>query len=144
MDLRFTALTPICSNGLSSSNLVEGFYGRDVLSTTQSSAVATARLHITSRCTYPFLWSADHNNCEYCKAGLENLCNEPQFTGYTRDGGYAELTTADERFCVPIPEAYTNAEAAPLMCAGLIGFRSLAKTGNARRVGVYGLAPPLT
>src|SRR5262245_20658964 len=76
--------------------------------------------------------------CEYCKAGLENLCNDPEFTGYTRDGGYAELTTADERFCVPIPGSYTDPEAAPLLCAGLIGFRSLAKTGDAQRIGVYG------
>ena len=95
------------------------------------------RFAIGNRVGIPWLgWTC--GICEYCKAGLENLCNEPQFTGYTRDGGYAELTTADERFCVPIPEAYTNAEAAPLMCAGLIGFRSLAKTGNARRVGIYG------
>jgi propanol-preferring alcohol dehydrogenase len=76
--------------------------------------------------------------CEYCKAGLENLCDNPQFTGYTRDGGYAELTAADERFCVPIPDSYTDAEAAPLLCAGLIGFRSLAKTGDAHRIGMYG------
>jgi len=76
--------------------------------------------------------------CEYCKAGLENLCNDPEFTGYTRDGGYAEMTTADERFCVPIPNSYTDFEAAPLLCAGLIGYRSLVKTGNARRVGIYG------
>src|SRR5262249_38162294 len=60
--------------------------------------------------------------CEYCKAGLENLCDNPQFTGYTRDGGYAETTLADERFCVPIPPIYTDREAAPLLCAGLIGF----------------------
>jgi len=76
--------------------------------------------------------------CEYCTSGLENLCNTPEFTGYTRDGGYAELTTADERFCVPIPDAYSDTEAAPLLCAGLIGFRSLAKTGKARRIGIYG------
>ncbi len=76
--------------------------------------------------------------CEYCKMGLENLCNAPQFTGYTRDGGYAELTTVDERFCVRIPEAYSDIEAAPLLCAGLIGFRSLVKTRDAQRVGIYG------
>ena len=76
--------------------------------------------------------------CPYCKAGMENLCDNPQFTGYTRDGGYAELTAADERFCVPIPSSYTDAEAAPLLCAGLIGFRSLVKTGDAQRVGIYG------
>ncbi len=72
------------------------------------------------------------------QAGLENLCDSAQFTGYTRDGGYAQLTTADERFCVPIPEFYADEEAAPLLCAGLIGFRSLRKTGDARRIGIYG------
>jgi propanol-preferring alcohol dehydrogenase len=76
--------------------------------------------------------------CDYCRAGRENLCDQPEFTGYTRDGGYTELTTADERFCVPIPEDYTDAEAAPLLCAGLIGYRSLLKTGGARRLGIYG------
>jgi propanol-preferring alcohol dehydrogenase len=76
--------------------------------------------------------------CEYCRAGLENLCNQPQFTGYTRDGGYAEMASADERFCVRIPEIYADAEAAPLLCAGLIGFRSLTKAGNAERIGIYG------
>ena len=76
--------------------------------------------------------------CPYCRAGMENLCDNPQFTGYSRDGGYAELTTADERFCVPIPDTYADAEAAPLLCAGLIGFRSLMKTGNAQKVGIYG------
>src|SRR5215471_8770962 len=74
--------------------------------------------------------------CTYCKAGMENLCDNPQFTGYTRNGGYAELTTADERFAVPIPNVYGDTEAAPLLCAGLIGFRSLVKTGDARRLGI--------
>jgi propanol-preferring alcohol dehydrogenase len=69
---------------------------------------------------------------------MENLCDRPLFTGYTRDGGYAELTTADERFCVPIPPIYSDTEAAPLLCAGLIGFRSLVRAGDARRVGLYG------
>jgi propanol-preferring alcohol dehydrogenase len=69
---------------------------------------------------------------------MENLCDNPQFTGYTRNGGYAELTTADERFAVPIPEMYSDTEAAPLLCAGLIGFRSLVKAGDARRLGIYG------
>jgi propanol-preferring alcohol dehydrogenase len=76
--------------------------------------------------------------CPYCKAGMENLCDNPQFTGYTRNGGYAEFTTADERFAVPIPQMYSDPEAAPLLCAGLIGFRSLVKTGDARRLGIYG------
>jgi propanol-preferring alcohol dehydrogenase len=69
---------------------------------------------------------------------MENLCDQPQFTGYTRNGGYAELTTADERFCVAIPQSYSDTEAAPLLCAGLIGFRSLVKAGSAQRLGIYG------
>jgi propanol-preferring alcohol dehydrogenase len=69
---------------------------------------------------------------------MENLCDNPQFTGYTRNGGYAEFTTADERFAVSIPQMYSDPEAAPLLCAGLIGFRSLVKTGDARRLGIYG------
>ena len=76
--------------------------------------------------------------CQYCKSGLENLCDDPQFTGYTRIGGYAEFTTADERYCLPIPDTYSSVEAAPLMCAGLIGFRSLTKTAGAQSVGIYG------
>jgi propanol-preferring alcohol dehydrogenase len=76
--------------------------------------------------------------CPYCKTDRENLCDSPQFTGYTRDGGYAELVTADERFCVPLPDRYSDAEAAPLLCAGLIGYRSLTKTRDAQRVGIYG------
>lgn len=76
--------------------------------------------------------------CKFCKSGRENLCDRAEFTGYTRNGGYAEFTVADERFCFPIPGDYSDAHAAPLLCAGLIGFRSLAKTGNARRLGIYG------
>jgi propanol-preferring alcohol dehydrogenase len=76
--------------------------------------------------------------CQFCKAGMENLCDTPEFTGYTRNGGYAECTIADERFCVRIPEIYSSAEAAPLLCAGLIGFRSFVKTGLAKRLGIYG------
>lgn len=76
--------------------------------------------------------------CKYCRDGRENLCDRAGFTGYTRNGGYAEFTVADERFCFPIRGGQPDANAAPLLCAGLIGFRSLAKTGNAKRVGIYG------
>jgi propanol-preferring alcohol dehydrogenase len=76
--------------------------------------------------------------CEYCRTARENLCDRARFTGYTLDGGYAEYTVADERFCFRIPETYTDVEAAPLLCAGLIGYRSLTKTGDARRLGIYG------
>ena len=76
--------------------------------------------------------------CEYCRTGRENLCDQARFTGYTFDGGYAEYTIADQRYCFPIPDSFSDAEAAPLLCAGLIGYRSLVKTGGARRVGIYG------
>jgi len=76
--------------------------------------------------------------CCYCQSGQENLCDHAKFTGYTLDGGYAEYIIADPRFCFPIPKAYSDAEAAPLLCAGLIGYRSLVKAGNAKRLGIYG------
>jgi propanol-preferring alcohol dehydrogenase len=69
---------------------------------------------------------------------MENLCDHALFTGYTIDGGYAEYTVADERFCIPIPELYSEIEAAPLLCAGLIGYRSLTKAGPAEKLGIYG------
>jgi alcohol dehydrogenase, propanol-preferring len=76
--------------------------------------------------------------CGYCRAGQENLCDSGRFTGYTMDGGYATHTIADARYCLPIPDEYTDVEAAPLMCAGLIGYRSLVKAGGAERLGIYG------
>ena len=76
--------------------------------------------------------------CHFCRSQRENLCDAARFTGYTLNGGYAEYTVADARFCFRIPEAYSDAEAAPLLCAGLIGYRSLVKAGNARRLGIYG------
>jgi alcohol dehydrogenase, propanol-preferring len=76
--------------------------------------------------------------CRYCRAEQENLCDDARFTGYTVDGGYAGYTVADERYCFPISDAYSDVEAAPLMCAGLIGYRSLVKAGEAERLGIYG------
>jgi propanol-preferring alcohol dehydrogenase len=76
--------------------------------------------------------------CEFCRSERENLCDRARFTGYTLDGGYAEFVVADERFCFPMPKNYSDAEAAPLLCAGLIGYRSLVKTGSAKRLGIYG------
>src|ERR687883_1607280 len=75
--------------------------------------------------------------CRYCLAGLENLCDRAQFTGYDRDGGYAEYTVADERFCLPLPERVDDANTAPLLCAGLIGYRSLRLAGDAAVLGLY-------
>jgi alcohol dehydrogenase, propanol-preferring len=111
--------------------------GHEIVGRVVGAGEASSRFAIGDRIGIPWL-ARTCGVCEYCKAGRENLCNNPLFTGYTRDGGYAELTTADERFCVPIPSSYADAEAAPLLCAGLIGFRSLAKTGDAQRVGIYG------
>jgi alcohol dehydrogenase, propanol-preferring len=76
--------------------------------------------------------------CFYCQSRQENLCDEAKFTGYTLDGGYAEFTVANEQFCFPIPAAYSAAQAAPLLCAGLIGYRSLVKAGTGKRLGIYG------
>jgi propanol-preferring alcohol dehydrogenase len=76
--------------------------------------------------------------CQWCRSGRENLCPRARFVGYQLDGGYAEYTAADERFCFPIPPSYTPVEAAPLLCAGLIGHRCLRMAGDARRLGLYG------
>jgi propanol-preferring alcohol dehydrogenase len=77
--------------------------------------------------------------CSYCRIGKENLCNRPKFTGYTLDGGYAEFALADARYCFALPERYSAAEAAPLLCAGLIGYRSYRMAGEeAKRIGIYG------
>ncbi|MEJ2247842.1 MAG: alcohol dehydrogenase catalytic domain-containing protein, partial [Acidobacteriota bacterium] len=77
--------------------------------------------------------------CRFCREGKENLCDSPLFTGYTIDGGYAEYTVADRRYCFSLPDAYGNAEAAPLLCAGLIGYRSSRMAGEkSYRIGIYG------
>ncbi len=76
--------------------------------------------------------------CSYCLSGRENLCPFARFTGYHRDGGYAELVTADERFCLALPEGQEDLELAPLLCAGLIGYRTLSFAGDAERLGIYG------
>ncbi|HEY3208106.1 MAG TPA: zinc-dependent alcohol dehydrogenase family protein [Gaiellaceae bacterium] len=76
--------------------------------------------------------------CRYCRSDRENLCDRARFTGYQLDGGYAEYTVADERFCFALPDRYTDLEAAPLLCAGLIGYRSLRLTGDVERLGLYG------
>src|SRR6267142_1263586 len=77
-------------------------------------------------------------DCAYCRSGKENLCDNARFTGYTVDGGYAEFTVADARYCFHLPERYDDVAVAPLLCAGLIGYRSYRKAGNARRLGMYG------
>ncbi len=95
------------------------------------------RFKIGDRVGVPWLgWTC--GACSYCRNGQENLCDLAKFTGYTIDGGYAEYTVADQRFCFPIANSYGDTNAAPLMCAGLIGYRSLTKAGDAKRLGLYG------
>jgi propanol-preferring alcohol dehydrogenase len=85
----------------------------------------------------PWLGWTD-GECVYCRSNRENLCDRARFTGYTIDGGYAEFTVADARFCFHLPERYNDVEAAPLLCAGLLGYRSLRKADGAHRLGIYG------
>jgi propanol-preferring alcohol dehydrogenase len=85
----------------------------------------------------PWLGWTD-GDCRYCRSGRENLCDRARFTGYQLDGGYAEYAVADERFCFPLPDDYSDLQAAPLLCAGLIGYRSLRLAGDAERLGLYG------
>jgi alcohol dehydrogenase, propanol-preferring len=96
-----------------------------------------ARFGPGERVGIPWLgWTC--GECRYCLSGRENLCDRARFTGYQLDGGYAELLVADERFCFPVPEEYDDLQAAPLLCAGLIGYRSLRLAGDAERLGLYG------
>ena len=111
--------------------------GHEIVGVVREKGAEVERFEVGDRVGVPWLgWTC--GVCEYCRTGRENLCDQARFTGYTRDGGYAEYTVADQRYCIPLPESYADAEAAPLLCAGLIGYRSLAKTGEARRVGIYG------
>jgi propanol-preferring alcohol dehydrogenase len=92
---------------------------------------------IGDRVGIPWLGWTD-GDCVYCRSGRENLCYNARFTGYTIDGGYAEFTVADARYCFHLPRTYHDVEVAPLLCAGLIGYRSYRRTGGARRLGIYG------
>ena len=92
---------------------------------------------IGDRVGVPWLGFTD-GTCPYCRNDQENLCDNARFTGYQIDGGYASYTVADARYCFHLPEGYSDAEAAPLLCAGLIGYRSLKMTGDAARLGIYG------
>jgi propanol-preferring alcohol dehydrogenase len=76
--------------------------------------------------------------CRFCRSGAENLCDQARFTGYDLDGGYAELAVADERYCLPVPDGYPHEQAAPLLCAGLIGYRALQLAGDPEHIGLYG------
>ncbi|MBI5708924.1 MAG: alcohol dehydrogenase catalytic domain-containing protein, partial [Candidatus Eisenbacteria bacterium] len=111
--------------------------GHEIVGMVAERGPGATRYQVGDRVGIPWLgWTC--GECEYCRSGRENLCERARFTGYTLDGGYAEMTLADERYCFAIPEGYSDAQAAPLLCAGLIGYRSLVKTGDARRLGIYG------
>jgi alcohol dehydrogenase, propanol-preferring len=98
---------------------------------------AEGRFEVGQRVGIPWLgWTC--GECRFCTSGRENLCVRARFTGYTIDGGYAERVVADERFCFPIPDGYPDLQAAPLLCAGLIGFRALNLAGDGARLGLYG------
>jgi propanol-preferring alcohol dehydrogenase len=96
-----------------------------------------ARFSEGDRVGVPWLGWTD-GTCRYCRSGRENLCDSARFTGYDRDGGYAQLVVADERFCFPLVDDYPDPQAAPLLCAGLIGYRTLKLAGDAERLGIYG------
>src|SRR5438309_705905 len=98
---------------------------------------ANSRFEIGEQVGIPWLGWTD-GECPYCRSDRENLCDNARFTGYTIDGGYAEFTVADARFCFHLPDRYNDVEVTPLLCAGLISYRSYRKTGDARRLGIYG------
>jgi propanol-preferring alcohol dehydrogenase len=111
--------------------------GHEIVGTIAARADDVQRFAIGDRVGVPWLgWTC--GECEFCRTGRENLCDSARFTGYQINGGYSEYTVADQRFCFAIPDGYSDIEAAPLLCAGLIGYRSLRMAGDARRLGLYG------
>ncbi|MFH2072417.1 MAG: zinc-dependent alcohol dehydrogenase family protein [Actinomycetota bacterium] len=111
--------------------------GHEIVGVVVGLGEGAGEIAVGDRVGIPWLgWTC--GECEQCRAGRENLCEAARFTGYTVDGGYAEAVAADARYCVPIPGGYDDVEAAPLLCAGLIGYRSLRMAGEAGRLGLYG------
>jgi alcohol dehydrogenase, propanol-preferring len=111
--------------------------GHQIVGSVVRSGDLVDRFVVGDRVGVPWLGFTD-NTCRYCLTGRENLCDHARFTGYQLDGGYAEYAVAHHRFCFPIPEGYPDLQAAPLLCAGLIGYRSLRMTGDTERLGLYG------
>jgi propanol-preferring alcohol dehydrogenase len=111
--------------------------GHQIVGTVVGMGERAERFALGDRIGVPWLGWTD-GECRYCRSGRENLCDNARFTGYDVDGGYAELAVADERFCFPIPAGYPDDQAAPLLCAGLIGYRALRLIGDAERIGFYG------
>jgi alcohol dehydrogenase, propanol-preferring len=111
--------------------------GHQIVGRVAALGEGAGRHALGDRVGVPWLGYAD-GTCRYCASGRENLCDNARFTGYQLDGGYAEFAVAREDFCFAIPEGYPDLQAAPLLCAGLIGYRSLRMTGHAERLGLYG------
>jgi propanol-preferring alcohol dehydrogenase len=111
--------------------------GHEIVGVVVGRGAGAGKFAVGDRVGVPWLgWTC--GVCGYCREGRENLCDRARFTGYQIDGGYAELTLADERYCFALDPGWADAEAAPLMCAGLIGWRTLRMAGEAERVGIYG------
>jgi alcohol dehydrogenase, propanol-preferring len=111
--------------------------GHEIVGTVIDKGVEVDRFRLGDRVGVPWLgWTC--GVCDYCRRGRENLCDRARFTGYQIDGGYAELTVADQHYCFPIPAAFGDIAAAPLLCAGLIGYRTLRLAGEGERIGIYG------
>lgn len=111
--------------------------GHEVVGVVEDVGAGIAGYAVGQRVGVPWLGHTC-GHCRYCLSGRENLCDAARFTGYHLDGGYAQYTVADARYCFPLPEAYSDEAAAPLLCAGLIGYRALQAAGDARRLGLYG------
>jgi alcohol dehydrogenase, propanol-preferring len=111
--------------------------GHEIAGTVAALGAGVTRFALGDRIGVPWLgWTC--GQCRFCRSNRENLCDRARFTGYTIDGGYAELAVADARYCFPIPPSYDSVHAAPLLCAGLIGYRALMAAGDAERLGLYG------
>ena len=111
--------------------------GHQIVGTVVSAGTEATRFKAGDRVGVPWLGWTD-GECAYCRSGRENLCDHARFTGYQIDGGYAEYAAADQRYCFPVPAGYPDLAAAPLLCGGLIGYRALRMTGDAKRLGLYG------
>jgi propanol-preferring alcohol dehydrogenase len=111
--------------------------GHEIVGTVEAMGERVEGFAIGRRVGVPWLGHTC-GTCRYCLSGRENLCEQARFTGYHLDGGYAQYTVADAHYCFALPEAYTDQDAAPLLCAGLIGYRSLMAAGDAKRLGIYG------
>jgi propanol-preferring alcohol dehydrogenase len=111
--------------------------GHQIVGRVEQVSGDTEKFSIGDRVGIPWLGWTD-GECPYCRSNRENLCDRARFTGYTIDGGYAEFVTADARYCFHLPDQYNDVDVAPFLCAGLLGYRSYRKTGDARRLGIYG------